>query len=369
MNDHPKSSNVGRTFSPQSLGYRLPAEWEPHQGTWLAWPHANIGSRKYRPAMDSTFGQLVRHLVEVEQVHLLVPNIEIEQRAKAKVLAAAGRKNLTDGVIFHFVGTNHLWIRDFGPLVLVRTSQNRFLPPRVALSWGFNGYDRKFAPVDLDQTAAMRMANSLHFPSFHGGLVMDGSGLEVDGCASLITTTACFLNASRDSNVSLAQMELRLSQLLGLQDVYWLENIPALNTVPTRIDAWIRFLNPQTVILQSGGYQRNEIESLLKQRQSRRGRNELSPLADGEVVEVPRPVAYQSDRWVAASYCHFYCCNDRLLIPQFDEPTDATAIAIFKELVPDRDVIGVRCCGLLECLQTLHSVMLQIPRPTVPQHG
>ena len=164
--------------SAAQLGYRMPAEWEPHRGTWLSWPHKEASwPGKFGP-VPAIFARMVRHLADQEEVHINVAGPEMEQ----DVRATPGRHRADSGnVFFHYHPTNDAWCRDHGPIFLQRHQGGG--SDEAIVDWDYNAWGGKYPPYDLDDVIPTRIAKELGLPVFHPGIVMEGGSIDVNGGA------------------------------------------------------------------------------------------------------------------------------------------------------------------------------------------
>ena len=186
--------------SPAQLGYRMPAEWAPHRGTWLSWPHRESSwPGKFEP-VPAVFAEMVRHLSVREEVHLNVSGVEMEGQARV-VLRQAGVTS--DAIFFHHHPTNDAWCRDHGPVFVQRTVEGR--REEAIVDWGYNAWGGKYPPFDADDVVPTRIAEEFGIPVFHPGIVMEGGSLDVNGRGTLLTTESCLLNPNRNPTIEIGR--------------------------------------------------------------------------------------------------------------------------------------------------------------------
>src|SRR5947209_4967626 len=207
------------TVTPRSLGYRMPAEWEPHAATWLAWPHNRSDWPGKFPPIPWVYAEIIRNLAEVETVSLIVQDAAEEKRARSVLLKAGA--NL-DRVSFHRWPTNRVWTRDYGPIFL------RAHSGLAAVNFGFNAW-AKYPDWRSDNQIASRAARWLKLPRFDAKLgdrafVLEGGSIEVNGLGTLLTTEECLLGEvqQRNPGAGRAQLEHALHDYLGVTNVIWL---------------------------------------------------------------------------------------------------------------------------------------------------
>ena len=346
--------------TPRALGYRMPAEWERHEATWLAWPHnPEDWPGKFQP-IPWLYAEIVRLLARNECVHLLVQDATAESRVEG-MLERAGA-NL-DNVSFHRWQTNRVWTRDSGP-IFVRDAKGS-----VAITnWRFNAW-AKYDDWQLDDKLSGRAAKLLGVPEWepHFGkqrLVLEGGSIDTNGQGILLTTEECLLSEvqQRNPGVSREQMEHAFHDYLGIDQVIWLGLGIAGDDTHGHVDDITRFVAADTVVTavepDTSDYNHEPLaENLARLRAARiAGGKQLN------IVELPlpKPVVFRGQR-LPASYANFYIANGTVLMPTFHDPNDRVALNILAELFPEREVIGIHAVDLVWGLGTLHCMTQQQP--------
>src|SRR5437016_6379456 len=200
--------------TPAELGYRMPAEWEPHAATWLSWPRREGIS--FPDSFDRVLPALramVAALIESEQVCINVGNGAHEAEARA-VLRGLSMERVT----FYRVPTNEPWCRDHGPIFLTRDSD----PKLAIVDWDYNAWGNKYPPFDLDEVVPTRVAEILKVPVFYPGMILEGCSIEVNGAGALLSSESCLLNKNRNRNLSREEIGKRLRDFLGVREILWL---------------------------------------------------------------------------------------------------------------------------------------------------
>jgi agmatine deiminase len=346
--------------APVALGYRMPAEWEPHAATWLAWPHEKSDwPGKFAP-IPWVYADIVRHLSQVERVRVLVANAD-EERAVRGILKKAGA-NLP-AVEFFRVPTNRGWIRDFGP-IFVRNEKGE----RAVTNWHFNAW-AKYDDWKKDDAVNDRLAAKLKWkqwrPEFRGRrVVLEGGSIDVNGRGTLLTTEECLLSPlqARNPNVSRKELEELFRDYLGITHVVWLMNGIVGDDTHGHVDDLARFVNPTTVVtvvekdpIEANYEPLQENLALLHKMNDQDGR----PLRV-ETLPMPAPVYFDGQR-LPASYANFYVANQIVLAPTFNDPNDAAALTKLGDLFPERKIIGIACLDLVLGLGTIHCMTQQEP--------
>jgi agmatine deiminase len=343
--------------SPADFGYRMPAEWAPHRGTWLSWPHKEASwPGKFEP-VPRIFARMVGVLSPHEEVHVNVRDAAME--ADVRDLLAAEDVGAVN-VFFHHHPTNDAWCRDHGPIFLQRdTPHGR---EEAIVDWGYNAWGGKYPPYDLDDVIPTLVAEKFGIPVFHPGIVMEGGALDVNGLGTLLTTEACLLNPNRNPQLTKAEIEGYLRDYLGVTNILWLGDGIAGDDTDGHVDDLARFVGPRTVVTVAEDDPRDENHEPLQENLKRlRSMHDQ----DGQALEVitlpmPRPLEYDGQR-LPASYANFYIANGVVLLPTYDRERDPIAIDVLQRCFPDRRIVGIDCVDLAWGLGAFHCVSQQWP--------
>ena len=343
--------------TPAAFGYRMPAEWAPHRGTWLSWPHKEASwPGKFEP-VPRIFARMVGWLAPHEEVHVNVRDAAMEAGVR-DVLAAEGVGAVN--VFFHHHPTNDAWCRDHGPIFVQReTPRGR---EEAIVDWGYNAWGGKYPPYDLDDVIPTLVAEELGVPVFHPGIVMEGGSLDVNGAGTLLTTEACLLNPNRNPHLSRLEIERYLRDYLGVTHILWLGDGILGDDTDGHVDDLTRFVGPHTVVTVVEEDPRDEnyapLQENLKRLRSMKDQ-------DGQPLHVltlpmPRPLEHEGQR-LPASYANFYIANGVVLLPTYDRERDPLAIDVLQRCFPDRRVVGIDCTDLVWGLGAFHCVSQQWP--------
>jgi agmatine deiminase len=340
------------TTYPRDAGYRMPAEWEPHESTWISWPHNRETWPSELDVVERIVARAVAILSRSEPVRINVGSLDQRRRA-TRALDEAGAFG---DVRFHDIPTNDAWVRDYGPLFVV--SRERGL---AATCWGFNSWGGKYPPFDLDDAASGIMAAALGVPCFETDMVLEGGSIDLNGRGVLMTTESCLLNPNRNPGLDRAEIEGRLSAFLGIDQVIWLGEGIVGDDTDGHIDDLARFVAPRTVVaaVEAGPGARNS-ETLRENLEAIR----TTETADGwlEIVELPMPApVVVRGEVMPATYANFYIGNRTVLVPVYGDRNDYTAIATLRRCFPTRDVVGIDCRDLIWGLGALHCLTQQVP--------
>jgi agmatine deiminase len=351
--------------TPQQLGYRMPAEWDRHEATWLAWPHNPDDWPGKFQAIPWVYAEIVRLLSAHERVHILVNEVKAEERARS-ILDRAGVA--LDQVSFHEWPTNRVWTRDSGP-IFVRNGAGR-----VALTnWHFNAW-AKYPDWQLDDQVPERVAELLNTPAWEPsvelksggtrGLVLEGGSIDTNGQGILLTTEECQLSKVQERNpgVDRARLERAFHDYLGMDQVIWLNRGIAGDDTHGHVDDISRFVGPDTIVTAVEPNTRDANHETLADNLQRLKAARTLNGKQFTLVELPlpRPVVFRGQR-LPASYANFYIANGLELVPTFNDPNDRVALGILAEVFPDREVIGIHSVDLVWGLGTLHCMTQQQP--------
>jgi agmatine deiminase len=351
--------------TPRELGYRMPAEWEPHEATWLAWPHNPEDWPGKFQAIPWLYAEIVRLLAARERVHLLVEDAKAQQRAHG-ILERAGA-NL-EQVSFHLWPTNRSWTRDSGP-IFVRNGEGKV----GITNWRFNAW-AKYSDWPLDDQLPGRVTELLGLPEwqpaveqadgFAQRLVLEGGSIDTNGAGILLTTEECLLSEVQERNpgVSRGQMEQAFHDYLGIDQVIWLNRGIAGDDTHGHIDDITRFVGPGTIVTCVEPKTSDPNHAPLAENLNRLNAARTLDGKQFDLVELPmpQPVVFRSQR-LPASYANFYIANRLVLVPTFHDANDRVALNTLAEVFPGREVIGIHCVDLVWGLGTLHCMTQQQP--------
>jgi agmatine deiminase len=344
--------------APAQLGYRMPAEWEPHASTWLTWPRPDgISFPDKYETVPPVYAALIRHLVEAEEVNINVWNAEMEHWVRG-LLTQNGTP--LERVRFHYFPAYEPWCRDHGPIFLVRDQNGK--KDRAVVDWGYNAWGGKYPPFDLDDAIPQHVAKLRNLPLFSPGIVLEGGSIEVNGQGTLLTTEACLLNPNRNPALNQGQIEQLLRDYLGVTNILWLGEGIVGDDTDGHIDDLTRFINPNTLITVVEEDPADANYSILRD-----NLNRLHKLRDQDgrplrIVELPMPgvVEYQGQR-LPASYANFYFANGLVLVPTYRHANDRKALEILQNELRHCRVVGVDSTELIWGLGSFHCITQQEP--------
>ena len=358
----------------------MPAEWEPHDATWIAWPHNRSDWPGKFEAIPWVYAEIMRHLSRSERVQILVNDEAAEVKArevlvKATVLpeTAAEPGKAFSNVIFVRIPTNRAWTRDYGPIFVKRkTHREDSFPAVAATAWRFNAW-AKYRDWKLDAPVSAELAERLGMPhwkpivSMNGkphGVVLEGGSIDVNGRGTLITTEECLLSEVQQRNPGLSreQLERIFAEYLGIQKVIWLERGIVGDDTHGHVDDITRFVAPGTVVTV---YEEDRGDPNYQPLRENLRKLSKSTDQNGKPLRViklpmPAPVVFRGQR-LPASYANFYIANRCVLVPVFNDPKDRVVLNLLAGVFPKRDIVGIYCGDFIWGLGALHCMTQQQP--------
>jgi agmatine deiminase len=349
-------------------GYRMPAEFEPHEATWLAWPHNPEtwpGRLKFIPPI---WVQMIKPLHVHETVHICVNDAAMEDQVKAILK----RHDIGRNVLLHQIPTNDAWARDHNAIFVTRTARNPLLnkegasgevSPLLATDWIFNSWGKKYGPWDLDDVVPQKAADYLKVPFVEPGIVLEGGSIDVNGKGTLLTTEQCLLNKNRNPQLKKSEIEQYLKDYLGVTNILWLGDGIVGDDTDGHVDDITRFVNEDTIVTVVEEDPADEnykpLQDNLKRLQSMKDQNG-KPLKI-VTMPMPGPVEYDGTR-LPASYANFYIANGVVLVPIYNHANDKRALETLEKLFPTRRVVGINCVEMVWGLGAIHCVTQQQPK-------
>ena len=342
---------------PFQQGYAMPAEWGPHEATWLSWPHNEETWPGQLKEVEEVYLQMLEALLPGEKVHLLV-NDEFEREKVSKCVAS--KKISEKNLIYHLIPTVDAWIRDYGPTFVVKKNKGR--QEIAAVKWIFNAWGGKYESLAHDNSAGERVVESLAMPCFRPGLILESGSIDTNGERAVLITEQCLLNANRNPQLSREGVEEKLRDFLGFTHFIWLGDGVEGDDTDGHIDDITRFVNPNTVVT---AVEENASDANAKPLQEnlkrlRRARDQNGKTLN--VVTLPMPDRIDGS-WgrAPASYLNFYIANGVVLVPIFGQLQDQEALKILKDLFPKRRIVGVHSETLVLGLGGIHCVTHEQP--------
>jgi agmatine deiminase len=347
----------------------MPAEWEPHDATWISWPHHEPDWPGKLEAVRWAYAEITRVLANHERVEILCQSETVRDSAITMLRAhdvAMQRVNLL------LVPTDRVWLRDSGPSFVWNANGEVEM-----IAWGFNAWakydnyarDRR-VPDAVQQATGLPMTLAMRPDSARERMVLEGGGIEVNGQGRILVTEEWLLSdvQVRNPDLTRASYEDAFARYLGCSDTIWLGNGCAGDDTHGHIDDIARFVNFDTVVLayEEDQSDPNHVSSLDNLERLRRAATR-QPL---NVVLLPYPRAVMMDgQRLPASYANFYIANGVVLVPTFNDVNDRVALDIIAGLFPERRVVGIHAVDLVWGLGTLHCLTQQQPAMSLSASG
>ena len=345
--------------------FRMPAEWEPHAATWIAWPHnPEDWPGKFQP-IPWVYGEIVRHLSRSEDVHILVNSEDAERRATS--MLRRGGTNLAR-LHFHHWATDRVWLRDSGPIFTKDSNGDLSIT-----NWRFNAW-AKYDNWRRDNLIPQHVAEFYNMPQrkpeailqdgTRKGLVLEGGSIDVNGAGILLTTEECLLSEvqQRNPGVSREQLEAAFREHLGIKQVIWLHRGCAGDDTHGHVDDITRFVTENKIVTAVEANTADENHLSLAENLARLYAVRNLAGEAFEIVHLPMPApVYFEGRRLPASYANFYIANSVVLVPTFNDPNDRHALDILAGCFPTREIVGIHAVDLVWGLGTLHCMTQQEP--------
>ncbi|MCB9595574.1 MAG: agmatine deiminase family protein [Sandaracinaceae bacterium] len=348
---------MGEPRTPRGAGHRQPAEWEPHDAVWVAWPsHDELWAQLLGDAQAEMIGlcEAIADLDEVgrprgEQIRMLVPN------GVRHLEASEALEHL--GVSFSRIPFGDIWMRDIAP-IFVRNDDGEV----AAACFAFNGWGGKYV-LDGDDLVASHVAEAVGAEVFAFGMVLEGGAIEPDGRGTLITTRQCLLNDNRNRGTTVTTLEARLHEAFDARRVLWLDEGLLNDHTDGHVDTIARFVEPGRVVCMKPSGDDDPNREVLETIAA-----DLAKMKDAEgrqlqVERIPSPglVTDHEGLVMPASYANFYVANTTVVVPTYGSPHDDEAVEAIGALFPTRRVVGSSAKAILTGGGAFHCVTQQQP--------
>jgi agmatine deiminase len=363
----------------------MPAEWEPHAATWLAWPHYHGDwPGKFEP-IPWVYTEIIRNLARHERVELIVKDAAAERRVR-KLFDRANA--LSANVRFHRWPSNRVWLRDSGCIFLAREKpgfalrspslspgrlqldgRGRLSPHEpIALKFRFNAW-AKYSNWRYDERIGVLMAKAAAAQEIRPQhqetrVVLEGGSIDVNGRGTLLTTEECLLSKiqQRNPGMSRKDYEKLFADYLGAPHVIWLGKGISGDDTHGHVDDLARFVAPDTVVTMVESNPKDVNHKPLRENLHRLHAQRDQAGKPLNIVELPMPgpVIFENRR-LPASYANFYIANGIVLVPVFNDPNDRIALSTLAALFPTREVVPIFSGDLVWGLGTMHCMTQQQP--------
>lgn len=341
--------------SPKVEGYYFPAEWVPHEATWLSWPHnTDTWPGKFKQIFPA-YCEFIRMLSLSEKVRINVGSVELAKSAFTRI-AQYGAE--LDNIYFHLNPTNDAWCRDHGPCFLVNDDPSK---EKIIVDWGYNAWGGKYPPFELDNEIPQKVAAQLGLQIADPGIIMEGGSVDFNGAGVLMTSESCLLNPNRNPDWSKKEIERKLCDFYGVNEVLWIKDGIVGDDTDGHIDDTVRFVDETTVITMVEKNKEDENYYLLSENREKLEQFVIngSPLTIID-IQMPEPLFHNGQR-LPASYANFYISNEHVIVPIFNSKYDDQALGKIQDCFPSRTVVGIDSTHLVWGLGSFHCLSQQEP--------
>lgn len=344
----------------------MPAQWEPCDAVWLAWPHNLETWPGHFDGIPEAFAVFAHAIAESTPVRILAAGALADScREVLRAVSASGKTADAETADIEIVDipTNDCWIRDFGPTFV--QEENEVL----AVNWNFNAWGGKYHPHDLDRAAGAKIARAAGLRCLHAELTLEGGALDTDGTGRLMVHSACIVDPNRNPGLTQDQIARRLNQYLGVHEIAWIDGglIPGDDT-DGHIDQMARFVDPENIVVAVAPNDEVPYHAALEAnfQQIRLWGMQTSPKIVAHRLPTPAPRTIDGQN-VPQSYCNFLRIGPgRILVPTFAEPaSDDRAIGILQDLCLGVDVQSIPCEKIAWGLGALHCASCHQPAEQV----
>ncbi len=344
--------------------YRWPAEWEPHEATWVAWPvNPNTWPGIFE-RIPAAFAEFVAVMARFEPVRILAGGEGVFESARPLIDAACARHGSRFIPELYDIPVNDSWCRDHGPIFLNGRPGTEAVGTQVIIDWNYNAWGGKYPPWNHDELTAGRIANRLGIDSLQSHLILEGGAIEGNGAGTVLTTSSCLLNPNRNPGMTREHMEQTLAKWLQADNIVWLPGHGIIgDDTDGHIDQVARFVDERRVLVavpyDSDAPEASELQKNFDAVASARNS------AGESLIPIPLPMPqpkFQEEHRLPACYCNYYITNDAIIVPTFEDPADEVAMQLLQDCYLDRTVVGVAAIDLVWGLGAFHCMTQQQPR-------
>jgi len=345
--------------TPRSLGFSMPAEWESHDSTWLAWPHDPVTFPDRVDKVENVYLQMISALSKNENVNLFVTNLKMKER----VTELCKKKGIDLQKINFFVYDYvDVWFRDYGPIFVLNKEKKQI----AFVHWIFNAWGRKYSDLIRDTQVPSVISSRLQLNNFRPGIVLEGGSVDVNGKGTILTTEQCLLNKNRNPHLPRTELEKFLMNYFGASHIVWLKGGISGDDTDGHIDNLARFTDPETVLCAFEGDESDENYLALKENYEILLQSTDQDGKKLKVIKVPMPphilsTVRDEKTKLPASYLNFYVANKVVLVPTYKHKNDRVALKIIQKQFPGRKAVGIDCTDLIYGMGAIHCVMQQQP--------
>jgi agmatine deiminase len=335
--------------------YKMPAEWEPHRATWLAWPYDEETFPDRVEKVETALARMINALNKSELIELLVLNEDMKYRA-SEVISSMGTD--PSEINFHITEYADIWLRDSGP-IFVKNSEGEIL----ISNWKFNAWGNKFPELLIDGEIPDKVSQWTNNPSVNADLVLEGGAIEINGAGTCLTTEQCLLNKNRNPDISKDEIEKFLHSYLGIEKTVWLKEGLVNDHTDGHIDELARFVSENQIVCAYEENPDDENYKILEQNYQSLLNSSYSDGKEYDIVQLPMPhLRYEDGSNAPVSYTNFYIANKVVLAPTFNDKNDLEALKILENCFPNRDIIAIDCSDIIYGGGAIHCITQQQPK-------
>jgi agmatine deiminase len=364
------------TETPKALGYRMPAEWEPHEGTWLIWPHEDT-HKKSQLHLEHLWLEMTMALKKHETVHIVVQDERRREHLHHQFTYYGINDHNLDILV---IPNDDVWVRDCGPIFVVNKQGDL-----AVTTWNFNGWGERY-PYRKDRMVPASTAELFSLPLFEAPITLEGGALEVNGQGTLIATRSSIINPNRNPGRNQKEIEAAIKGFLGIENIIWLTGASREfcdlvgSDTDLHIDGYARFTNDSTVLYSWTDDKDNNFYPVLEKHRDELSQAQTESGKPLTLAPLPKPKNEMYSTLTSATrppfdqqlslgtYANFYIANDIVLVPVYGDVNDARAKSILAEHFPDREIIGIPAWATAERGGMMHCVTQQQPSPGPSQH-
>ncbi|MFW6157505.1 MAG: agmatine deiminase family protein [Balneolaceae bacterium] len=342
--------------TPRSLGYLLPAEWHPHSATLMHWPsNRETWPAERLPLVEKVYLEIIEVLHLYEPIHLVVENKGVYDRVMELIEKRAIDLNR---IIFHIQPINDVWARDCGPIFVRRNQAGN--EEYAIIDWEYNAWGGKYPPFDSDNRIPEYIASKFGIRRFKPGVVLEGGSIETNGRRVLLTTESVLLNPNRNPGMNRQEIEQKLKEYLGVEEIIWLKEGLAGDDTDGHIDDLARFVREDTILAVTTDDPKDLNYSALQENLDILHKTRFN------IATLPLPqtkiegTTVDGSEYVPASYANFYIANGVVLVPLYDNRFDQLAMDLFARFFPEREVAGIHCSDLVWGQGSIHCITQQL---------
>ncbi len=342
--------------SPQTLGYYFPAEFYPHKATWLSWPHNQASWPGKIHTIYNSYCEFIKYLAQSEEVHINVCSLEMQQFATEQIIKKIPSLH---NIFFHLFPTNDAWCRDHGPAFLINKNQAK---DKVIIDWNYNAWGNKYPPFDLDDKIPTLIGQYYQIPVYYPEIIMEGGSVDFNGAGTLITSESCLLNPNRNPHLNKRQIEQKLVEFYGVEQILWVKEGIIGDDTDGHIDDTVRFVNQNTVLTVIEPNKNHPNFRLLQDNLKRLKKMQLINGSKLNIIELMMPTdSFYNGQILPASYANFYISNKFVIVPTFSVKEDDGALQTISNVFPNHQVIGIDSLDIIWGLGSFHCLSQQEP--------